>query len=171
MRTTRSRALNDHNVSSTNEESSRAIQQHHFYPPSTLSRETQKELGTFIQPSTYAYYTRVHRSTRQTPFGLVFSRHPQKHTLLESGSAFPTNGYAEKSPKILQSSLDARIHAMQAKANASMAATQRRCKQDYDRQVRVTPTFQSCVWVFIDSPPLATTSDTDVTRTALSSKI
>lgn len=122
---------------------------------------------TFIRPLTYVYNTQVYRSTKPTPFSFVLSRHPPGPVLLKSGSALPTNSYAKTSSQVLRSTLEARICALRAKVNASMATAQKRHKQDYDRQVKVTTPFQPSGWVFIDRPPLAATSDTNATQTAL----
>lgn len=48
-----------------------------------------------------------------------------------------------------------------------MVAARQRYTQEYDRKVRVAITSQPGDWMFSDRPPLAATTNTDATQTAL----
>lgn len=54
------------------------------------------------------------------------------------------------------------------KSRQNLTSAQQHYRQDYDQQVRLADTFQLGDWLYIGLPPLATTSDTAASQTALS---
>lgn len=129
----------------------------------------QKDWYTFFRPLTYAFNTQVYWSTKQTPFGLILSRHQLEPTALESSSALPTVGYAEVYPQVLRSYLEVSIDTLRAKVDPGITTAQQRYKRKYDSRVLVTTTFHPEDWKFTDKPSIAAPSDTDATRTEVSS--
>lgn len=90
----------------------------------------------------YAYKLQVHRLMSRALLSLVLSRQALGPPLLKSRGAFPTDCYAETSPRVLHLRIEASVRSLRAKANAIMNITEQRYKQDNDRQVQVTTTFQ-----------------------------
>lgn len=116
----------------------------------------------------YVYSTQIYSLTKQTPLGFVFSCHPLELTILRTGSALPASGYVKASMQILWSRLEASICTLRANADANMASTHHRYKEDYNPQVPYRITVQPHDWICIKRSPFAATSVTDAAQTALS---
>lgn len=126
---TRSQAIIEHCIPPRNKRWCRMTKRNHPYLPWPRFRGTSKRLGPLVQFFADACNMQVNRSTKQTPLRFVFSRHSPEPTLLDSGSALPTDHYAKECPQVLRSKLETRMCSSQANGDVNMATFQQRYKR------------------------------------------
>ena len=93
--------------------------------------EHQDDWDVYVGPLTYAYNSHVHRTTRTTPFELVFSRPPPEFFLRRADGDAPPPDRGKQRAEFLKT-LDSTIQ----KAYESLRRTQARYKRDFDKRIR-----------------------------------
>ena len=111
----------------------------------------QTDWDLFVQPLTYAYNSQVHRSTGESPFGLVLSRLPPS-PLVSTSSAIEGISGNTVPARLLKTQVLDRLKAMCAKVDKSASLAQARYKRYFDQKVRHTPSYQQGQMVYVDLP-------------------
>lgn len=107
----------------------------------------------FLQSSTYAYNTQIHRSTTTSPYSLVLNRRPSGPYFLTACTIVPDRNSNATSPQAVHFNIQLPIAALRLKTNAHTRKSQERYKHHYDGRVELTPIFKLHDFVFVNNAP------------------
>ena len=127
--------------------------------------EHQHDWDDYVQPLTFAYNTRVHRSTETTPFDLVLTRPPSG--LILPGTILQDAGTHREEPRTPVQYKRATLRKLRDaldRARTKLTASQERYKEYFDKKVRFVPVVGAGDFVYVDRPLRPLTSFEQRTR-------
>ena len=121
--------------------------------------EHQRDWDDYVQPLTFAYNTQVHRSTETTRFDLVLTRPPFDQIL--PSTVMQDAGTHREDPRTPMQYKRATLRKLRDAlhcARTKLTVSQKRYKDDFDKQVRFRPVVGAGDIVYVDHPPRPLTS-------------
>lgn len=128
------------------------------YNPTLLARfsqyisQHQTNWDLYVQSLTYAYNTKVRRSTDTPPSDLTLTRHPPDNIITAAATAAPHDVKIPDSRTLHQDVLN-RLYLMSITADARTELEHASYKRYLNRKIRFHKTFRDDDQVFVERPP------------------